>query len=114
MSMTDMLNSAGSNDWYDQLWYDTVEASLSSLMSVSNTNALAVAPISHEHFKHDFHGYLRENVTEERRYWYVIMRCNNMMSPDEFDEKNDYVIWPNLNVIDSLHDTYLASLPNTN
>lgn len=110
MALQDLMNYPGENSWYDQLWYDTVESNLNSLVTISNTNAQAVPPILHEHFKHNFYGYLRENVTEERKYWYVIMRANNMFSPQEFDEKNDYVIWPNLNSIDALHDMYLASL----
>lgn len=111
MALEDLMNPPGDDSWYDQLWFDTVESNLNMLRSIKKLNAQAVPPIAHEHFKHNFHGYIRENITEERKYWYVIMRCNNMFSPDEFDENNDYVIWPNLQVIDELHDLYLASLP---
>ncbi|EBS0566361.1 hypothetical protein OGA59_004526 [Salmonella enterica] len=114
MAIKDLMNYPGENSWFDQLWLTTVEDNLSYLMTVNNVQALNVDPIAHEHFKHNFHGYLRENVTEQRKYWYVIMRCNNMRSPLEFDDKFDYIIWPKLDVIDRLHDIYLASLPNTN
>lgn len=114
MAIRDLMNYPGESSWYDQLWLTTVEDNLNYLLTINKLNALNVDPIAHEHFKRNFYGYLRENVTSERKYWYVIMRCNNMAAPKDFDYKHDYVIWPNLDVIDALHDLYLASLPNTN
>lgn len=111
MPMRELMNNPGSASWYNPLWLATIEDNLPNIMRVNNIEVLQVDPIMHEHHKHNLHSFIREEITPERRYWYAIMRCNNMTSPTQFDSGYEYIIYPKFKIIDDLHSAYLASLP---
>ncbi|EJO2544007.1 hypothetical protein NRE35_004373 [Salmonella enterica] len=111
MPMKELMNQPGGASWYNPLWIATVEDNLPNILRVNNIEALTVDPIMHEHHKHNFHSFIREEITPERKYWYIIMRANGMTSPTQFDSKYDVIIYPRLKLIDDLHSAFLASLP---
>lgn len=114
MAIADLMNSPGDSTWYDRLWYHTVEDNLNELLNIRNLAAYSVEPINHVHFNNDFYGYLRENGYNDKRYWYPILRVNQMTSPLEFNWRYDYILIPNLSVVDALHELYLSSISRTN
>lgn len=109
MSIKDLINNPGPSSWYEPLWFTTVEDNLGYLLNINNVEAVKIDPIMHEHHKHNFYNFLREQVTPERRYWYVIMRVNGMTSPTQFSENMDFMVYPKLQLIDQLHEQYLSS-----
>lgn len=111
MAISDLMNSPGPSSWYDELWRATVEDNLNYLLSQNTVKPLYIEPIIHEHFKNNFYGFLREKVTEaEPRYWYTILRVNGMTSPHDFDDRFDFILMPQLSLVDELHELYISSL----
>ena len=111
MPMRELMNNPGGSSWYDPLWLATVEDNLPNIMRINNIDVITVDPIMHEHHKHNLHSFIREEITADRKYWYVIMRMNDMTSPTQFDSSYEHIIFPLFNIIDNLHAAFLASLP---
>lgn len=82
-----------------------VETHLNNIRSNANTNSI---PLTEEEINknlYDFYGYLK-SINIKMEYWWIILRVNNMHSPDEFDFDKRVIQIPSTRTLDNIKQLY--------
>lgn len=106
------LRNPGQASYYTFGWINCVEDHLIFLQDPGNGEVYRPTGMERSRYQGRFYAFLRDVVKmDQPQYFYPYLRANNMTAPDQFGEKHDLLIFPDITKIEQIYTRYTASLP---
>lgn len=93
------LLDAYSNDYFSQEFQTTMEYHIPRLKALETTRLADLKNGISLKYDHDLYGLLSEMAIPFKYHW-VIMRCNDFLSPMDFDKSITSIVIPDFDYID--------------
>jgi len=108
MKIAEKLPSTSNSLFYDQDFRAVLESHLNWLRSHETTRSMVVAANDAYRFGGDFYRYLYSLGSINRAYFWVIMRLNDMVSPNQFDTSIESILIPSIETLEKIRKTHVT------
>ncbi len=108
MALKDLMLPDGASIFYDPGFRVVLEDHMSYLRTNDQTNVLNVSVGDAHRYESDFYGYLRNNGVPANLFW-VCLRMNKMSDPNEFGDKFQIVLVPDINVVERIRQSHMTT-----
>lgn len=105
MSVNAKMASEGDAVYYSAGWKLTVETHLNYIKEVSANNVVGIIPADAYKYEADLFGLLQKLRVETRYHW-VVMRLNDMTSPNQFRVDRTFLLLPDYQVLERLRQVH--------
>ena len=108
------MSSIGDGDatFYDANFMNFLESILPQLSDVGSANVIAVDRSVALACRGNFYRLLTKNINESqipRQYWWIILRVNGLISPDDYTGESSHIIMPDVEYLGTLAAKYNAT-----
>lgn len=111
--LVEKMRNPGNPVYYSTGWINCVEDHLIFLQDPGNGQAYTPTGMERSRYKGRFYAFLRDVAKiNYPHFYYVYLRANNMTSPDQFNEKFDLLILPDISKIEQIYSRYISSVPS--
>lgn len=105
MSVDAKMVSAGADLYYSEAWKLTIESHLNYLKELSAANVQTILPADAYKYEADLFGLLLKLKVEPRYHW-IVMRLNDMTSPNQMRVDRTFLLMPDLQVVERLRQVH--------
>jgi hypothetical protein len=107
MGIDDLEVSSGPDIYYDPDFRAVLDAHYTYLRNLSTNTIRTVTPFQSTKFAGDFYGLLSD-MQVPRQFFYVILRINNMVSPNDFTSTMQSILIPDTSVVEMIKNIHLT------
>lgn len=111
-SLSETMPNGGIPNFYDTDFRNVLEDHIPMLISSAGARYYPLDPSEAYYHRGDFYALMKEVAALPEQYHWIVMRCNGLTNPLEYDGKVLQLLLPDLSEVDRIWDMFRTSRRN--